>query len=973
MSTHLSDWDDLLRANRTARDEVAELKRLGLLERLGFERLQSHLDADHERWAAARAGGEPPPAESGLRPALQCRQCQRPGTAEQKFCATCGGPTGSGTDKLRYLDFARHVLTTQVARDMAVAMAERCTAVLDERIQAELAAVSGPAPAATTAESSTTRPPLPPRPQPAPVGVEFNAPAPAPRAPKPRRSLFDILLDPRVIRWLLGSGGGLLVVGLVIYLSSLGIFKNALVVAAAMGTGTLALVGSGMALVRFTRHLLPGRALALLGCLVMPLNLWFYHANGLVTLDGHLWLAATVCCVLYAAVAVALKDPMFVYVFFGGIAMTGMLALADLHRVAEISAPATLLISLGLLSLHAERAFADDDGPFSRKRFGLACFWSAQALVGLGLTLLLGFQIASFVPHYGYGIDQFAALPSNRYLALGLVLAGGYAFAYSAMVVRPKALYGQLAVLCLLWAEVLGIQICELTKHLPVLLTTLGLTSLAMNVLFWHLARREDGRGGVLARPLAPLGLGLMAIVLLVSLAQRVPFSMMTADTLTGTWGWAAALVLAAVVSRVSAMLHAKDRQPLSVAYLIVSAAATFLGLDSLLLMSGVQSWSIEACLLMTVPVLYLVAARFHKDGPARRTLPTVASVAAIGLTLSTLFFNFGQWVSPKAFGVSTLWIAAYALEATLFFAAAAFSRGGKFNVYFAAAMACGLIYQVGGYARVPVEANTIAIALMGVAGLVGHRLLPREIRQSSPTARALLLAGHAMVSVPMASVMLMSLSRLALRHMNFTMLWMPAALGAVAVMAALISNRGGRRWYFSLAISQMALALLAMAQYSTLSLPRKFEVFGVISGVALLAVGYVQWFRTQDNEDDRVALMLFAGALLAGLPPAAFAVINRFAYTVSLADELTLMTISVLMFLTGMITRLRTTQVIGGGLLACHLLTLIVFAGVQAQLALGAYVAIGGAVLFGTGVLLSMNRERLYRLKEIDVIRCTC
>ena len=63
-----------------------------------------------------------------------------------------------------------------------------------------------------------------------------------------------------------------------------------------------------------SRYQTAGRALTLLACLVMPLNLYFYHAYDLITLDGHLWLAALVCCLLYAASAWVLRDRLFVYV-----------------------------------------------------------------------------------------------------------------------------------------------------------------------------------------------------------------------------------------------------------------------------------------------------------------------------------------------------------------------------------------------------------------------------------------------------------------------------------------------------------------------------------------------------------------------------------------------------------------------------------------------------------------------------------
>src|SRR5262249_6975438 len=145
-------------------------------------------------------------------------------------------------------------------------------------------------------------------PPPSPRGHRAAPPAP------PRRSLWELLLDPHSIQWLLAAGGALLVIGLVIWLATLRVFANKLVIAVALGAANLVLLLAGWYLILATRYQLAGRALTLLACLVMPLNLWFYHANDLVTLEGHLWVPALVCCALYAASALVLRDPLFVYV-----------------------------------------------------------------------------------------------------------------------------------------------------------------------------------------------------------------------------------------------------------------------------------------------------------------------------------------------------------------------------------------------------------------------------------------------------------------------------------------------------------------------------------------------------------------------------------------------------------------------------------------------------------------------------------
>ncbi|MGH7201936.1 MAG: hypothetical protein ACREJB_15120, partial [Planctomycetaceae bacterium] len=129
----------------------------------------------------------------------------------------------------------------------------------------------------------------------------FDPPARTPPPPKSEpktpvvQRMFEALLDPRAIQWLLTLGGVLAVLGLVVWLYSLGLFENTLVVAGLMGAGTLLVLGGGWFVTLKTRYKTAGRALAFLGCVVAPLNLWFYHAQNMVTLDQGLWIGALVC------------------------------------------------------------------------------------------------------------------------------------------------------------------------------------------------------------------------------------------------------------------------------------------------------------------------------------------------------------------------------------------------------------------------------------------------------------------------------------------------------------------------------------------------------------------------------------------------------------------------------------------------------------------------------------------------------
>ena len=70
---------------------------------------------------------------------------------------------------------------------------------------------------------------------------------------------MEILLDPRTIQWLLGSGGALLVLGLVIWLATEGLFENKVFVASLLGACTAVLLAGGWAVCRLTRYELAGK------------------------------------------------------------------------------------------------------------------------------------------------------------------------------------------------------------------------------------------------------------------------------------------------------------------------------------------------------------------------------------------------------------------------------------------------------------------------------------------------------------------------------------------------------------------------------------------------------------------------------------------------------------------------------------------------------------------------------------------
>lgn len=321
----------------------------------------------------------------------------------------------------------------------------------------------------------------------------MNVPEPMRRARPPRRNLLEILLDPKNIQMLLAFGGALMVLGLMILLW-VNKFLTPPIVAISLGVANAALLGAGWYLLKQTRYQIAGKALTLVACFVMPLNLWYYQANDLIALDGHLWVAALVISGLYAASALVLREEAFVYIFVAGVTMTGLLILADLppspQMFWEIASPATMLVVLGLVAIHLERAFPEADGPFSRRRFGLAFFWSGHALLAGGLVLLLGAQIAGdwlfhpiFEPYYeAWRVEPSPIVGELRWLSLALVIAGTYGYIYSDLIVRHRGVFVHVAGATLVWALTIGIQMLDVHLAAEAVLLTFALVGLGLLV-----------------------------------------------------------------------------------------------------------------------------------------------------------------------------------------------------------------------------------------------------------------------------------------------------------------------------------------------------------------------------------------------------------------------------------------------------------------------------------------------------------
>lgn len=797
---------------------------------------------------------------------------------------------------------------------------------------------------------------------------------------KPRRNILELLLDPRSIQWLMGLGGALMVVGLVILLWVNKYFTPP-VLAMVMGGANVAVLLTGWGLIQKTRYQLVGRGLTLLSCLVMPLNLWYYHTQNLVTIDGHLWVAAVVVSALYGASAWILKDEMFVYVFSAGVAMTGLLILADMppspQKFWEIASPATLLMLLGLAGIHAERAFGENDGPFSRKRFGLAFFASGHVLMAAGLLMVFGAQISGdwlYEAWFKPVFDSFQTDPSPicgplRWLALVLVLAATYAYIYSDIVVRKHGAYFHFAAFTLLWAEVLIVQLLHLKLGVDEIITILAGTSLAVN-----LAQATVTRDQKLTRAFPVFGLLLSLLPVLLGLSEYFHYLGFRAVWVgkDPRWTYVGAMALTAVASRVGAYIYRDSAKWLPTAYHFATAAASMVGAVAALAAMGLETWQEHAPIMMLIPIAYLVAAKLYGDRGPSEPLTWVAHTATVVMLISSMssaFAGFTKIVEGQTLNLS---LAAFFAEAAVFYGlASAFQRQAR-CIHFATIMACGSLWQLMTYFGFSADAYLLTFAGIGLLLLIAYRFSMLEQTAAAPLTEAAFKAANSLLSVAFVSSVFRGLGRLIsdamtgtdkvqLGFVGFSVTMLVIAMLAVAI----VKVSSWRRWYVVQVVAQGALTLLALHKLIDLSPWQQVELFSVIVGLLLLAVGHLGWYREQDRESDLVSMSLFFGSLLAAVPLAIATWIDRHQGHFLIANEAGFLFVSVLLLGTGLVFQLKSTTLVGSLSTALYFITLLLLVEWNHVNTVAKLITIGGGTLFGGGLILAFFRDRLLALPE--------
>ncbi len=794
---------------------------------------------------------------------------------------------------------------------------------------------------------------------------------------------MEMILDPRSIQCLLGLGGALMVVGLVILLWINNYFTPP-VMATVLALSNVLLLGVGLATIRFSRYQLAGKALSLLSCLVMPLNLWYLHSNNLITIDGHLWICAVLISAIYGLAAVMLKDELFVYVFSAGVAMTGLLILADWppspQKFREIASPATLLAVLGLIGIHLERAFTAGEGPFSRKRFGMAFFWSGHVQLAAGLIMVLGAQVAGdwMYPFWFRSLyESLQATPSPvcgelRWLALCLVIGGTYAYTWSDLVVRKKGIFLHVAAFTLLWAEVLIVQLLNLQLGIDAIIAILAVTSLLS-----HLAQFLMDKENQYTRSLPAFGLLLGLLPVLMGFVVYLDHFGMQAvwHDEPPRWAFVGAMLLTAVACRIGAHLYRSVSQTLMTWYFFATGAATMIAAVAALAAMGLNSWQSHAPIMMLIPIAYVIASRLYGEQSPAAALLWVAHSAAVVMLASSFASAFQSFTTSVDAQPLHLPLALFFAEAAVFYGLATFLKRQSWCVYLSSLMTCAAFWQLLSHFDFGTQGYILAFGAAGMLMLIAYRLSLLEQTAAASLAEALFQSANAVLSLAFVSSVFYGLStfyRTGLgtgsneQQIQWGFAGFCFAMLAISGVATLITRHpDGRRWYTVTTIAQAVVTLLAIHRLIDLSPWQQVELFAVLTGLILLTVGHLGWYREQDRQSDVVSMSLLFGAVLASVPLAIATWIDRGHNVFYPINEFGFLFVSVALLATGVLLQLKSTTMVGCAMTVLYFLTLVMFVPFGQMNSVALAITIGGGVVFGAGLILAFFRDRLLALPD--------
>lgn len=799
--------------------------------------------------------------------------------------------------------------------------------------------------------------------------------------------LIERLLSPESIQRLMLVGGGLLVAGFLVWLRVWTVFKDPLVVAAAIGILISAIIGSGVALVRFTRYKTAGTGLAFLGALAMPLQLWFYDAQGLITLDegGHLWIPAAFFCAVYAAIARVTRNPLFIYTLVGGIAMTGMLFLADqsVNQFWNIIPQVTFLVSLGWISVFSSLLFNSEnensDGsppsPFSRQRYGKSLITAGSFTLTVGLGLLLVGQFGMLNAILNNPWMQWQMDTADKLWTLAVVAGSAVGFVGMFAMQGYQRRYLLVAGLMLVWSGLTLINLLNivLTGGLAAILLSVVIIVVNLATLLPMARNKLKTESSALNdHVLSDLTLAGSLMVACLALFQFIDLHLVEipfVPKMSPLW-MTTHYFLTAVAAATTSLLRisiAKKTTPAASFMAIISGTVAALAVWNALTLLAFAPWMMVLIGLL-IPMVVLIAAAFSKVAILKQPFQNGAS-AMTGVHLvcvsGAIVLGFSGFPLTMIEGASAFWMLTMIMAAVNFFLAG-FNRlvhegdcgTVSFNLVLSSvctSIAAGIGLSMAGLST--------GLAIVVAPVVVGLGLLIAKLLFGVPVGdlgRCLIAGGNVMM-------LFYLLGQVFVMSNGWVLISATLIQLSIAALVA-VNSKNGWQTLFTLLSALLTIAVgLLVNDLLNFDEYLKVELVAVTGGLACLAFGLRGWAQESNTVVARqtsVTASLWVGSLLVLLPTMAMLFHYRY-FTVG-ADslllyghEMAVIAIAMLLCGVGVMCQLRSATLVGGtgvGIYLLSLLTMIQFPALLQNAAV--LMMIGGGLFFGVGLLLSIYRD---------------
>lgn len=817
-----------------------------------------------------------------------------------------------------------------------------------------------------------------------------------------RPALIERLLSPQSLQWMMSVGGGMLVIGFVVWLWSTGLFENPVIVALGMGGAIGALVAAGIALVKFTRYQLTGKGLTLLGTLAMPLQLWFYHAQDLINLNdgGHLWIPAAIFCLVYAGIARVLRSPAFVYTLVGGVVLTGMLLMADqaVNQFWNLLPQVTFLVGLGWVSVFAERWFVETESDFAREKFGRA-FRKAGALTIVGgLALLLASQVAglffSAIKCNGYVFAQYIPSLFQEFWAVGILCATAVGITveisqerdrrdgHDSGLVSSMKRNGLLGIVS--WIAVSLIGILNVTITVTMIAIVLAAAVFAVNILKLSASKSDDEpamlKGFTGPAQTASVLLCLLAMVQFFMLSVGLGGGMIFGDL-----GCASlAQITLASLAAISCSFVANRGEGANISQ--SQAVTAFAGSVTAVAALWTAAWVFGATtglalgvVGLALPLIIAATGLFAKVPQSRLFKHIAATMTTAQMVLYVPFFSISIFSAGAA---EPVWIAV-CLVAALIHYLCSFIRKDQIEVRigFNRMMTYGYLVAVVSIA-LTLLSMSVALAIVSAPALVGLLLMVvgriaggTAGDDTAKNAQWSLVADYGRVFMTFANLatMLYALNMVVVDVTTFTLAVAVGLQLLSAVVAACLSRaEGWRNGFMASSILLTVTQLVVVNEAIPFSIATKVEFIAVIIGALLLGIGHVSWAREKDTASETTTAALWLGSLLTALPLLVALFVYRYTNVVGVTGveqyghEVAVLVSLSMLLVAGIMCRIRSTTIVGALGMMVYVASLLTMIPLPEKLQSISFVMMaGGGVFFTTAVLLSVYRDRIIAIPD--------